>query len=383
MANIFAILTAVALAAGAFFAAKNHTAYEEAIQDRKDAKKQLDSDQEEHAELVDKRDRTIEETGDLNTETASRKEEESTLQSGNDSIQQDIDSKRKTTESNATSIEKLENDLAELGQVEDLAADIDRSPVGLVDDYPEQCFPADVGVAIAMIRHADSALGTDRSAWARRAMRRMLANFGGELPPYMADDDSGRATAPSRGCTNGFFFSLVRECDPAGIDGLYRKYVDAFWQLGGGCAGWREFPADPAVAPEAEWHLDPDSGPVIAGFGTSATGLGLGAARRHGDSERAGMLGAELIATALPLPSGRLLVPSLVADFEHAPLFPEIVMLHQLSIADPGAPAARGPVPPVVWVVLGSELLVGLLSLRVALRLLRGRRRTRDAPAPA
>jgi len=267
--------------------------------------------------------------------------------------------------------------------VEDLAADIDRSPVGLVDDYPEQCFPADVGVAIAMIRHADSALGTDRSAWARRAMRRMLANFGGELPPYMADDDSGRATAPSRGCTNGFFFSLVRECDPAGIDGLYRKYVDAFWQLGGGCAGWREFPADPAVAPEAEWHLDPDSGPVIAGFGTSATGLGLGAARRHGDSERAGMLGAELIATALPLPSGRLLVPSLVADFEHAPLFPEIVMLHQLSIADPGAPAARGPVPPVVWVVLGSELLVGLLSLRVALRLLRGRRRTRDAPAPA
>jgi len=126
MANIFAILTAVALAAGAFFAAKNHTAYEEAIQDRKDAKKQLDSDQEEHAELVDKRDRTIEETGDLNTETASRKEEESTLQSGNDSIQQDIDSKRKTTESNATSIEKLENDLAELGQVEDLAADIQK-----------------------------------------------------------------------------------------------------------------------------------------------------------------------------------------------------------------------------------------------------------------
>lgn len=134
--------------------------------------------------------------------------------------------------------------------------------------------------------------------------------------------------------------------------------------------------------PQAEWYFDPDSGPVVGGFGTSATGLGLGAARRHGDAGRAGKLGAELIATSLPLPTGRLLVPALVADFEHAPLFPEIVMLHQLSIATPGT-ASKAPVPAVVWIVLGVELLVGVLSLRVAVGLLHRRRPRPGAARPA
>jgi hypothetical protein len=259
--------------------------------------------------------------------------------------------------------------------VEDLAADIDASPTGLVEDYPHQCFPADVGVAIALIRRADAALGTDRSEWARTAMRRMLANFDGGPPPYTAEASTARPLSPSRGCTNGFFFSFARDADPATLDALYQDYLAGFWQESDGCVGWREFPRT-AVSPDAEWYFDPDSGPVVAGFGTSATGLGLGAARKHGDHARAGGLGAELIATALPLPGGRLLVPSLVADFEHAPHFPEIVMLHQLSIAGP-AGTGKAPVPLIVWIVLVAELVVGLLSLRIAIGLLRKPRRKR------
>jgi hypothetical protein len=37
-------------------------------------------------------------------------------------------------------------------QVESLSKEIDESPLGLLDDYPEQCYPTDVVAAIAAIR---------------------------------------------------------------------------------------------------------------------------------------------------------------------------------------------------------------------------------------
>lgn len=254
--------------------------------------------------------------------------------------------------------------------VESLVKDINESRAGLIDDYPSQCFPADVGVAIAMVRHADSALGGDHSAWAERSLHRMLGNSGGELPPYTARAQDGMPITQSRGCTNGFFFSFAREVSPGTIDPIYQKYAGRFWQSGFCCAGWREFPNAPKSNDAT--YFDPDSGPVIAGYGTSATGLGLGAARRHGDSERAGQLGAELITTSLPLPNGRLLLPSLVADHEHAPLFPELVLLHQLSISD-GNPQPKAGIPMIVWPVLGLEATLGILSLRIAWGLCRSR----------
>ncbi|MCX6868530.1 MAG: hypothetical protein NTV46_20445 [Verrucomicrobia bacterium] len=103
---------------------------------------------------------------------------------------------------------------------------------------------------------------------------------------------------------------------------------------------------------------------MIGGFGTGATGLGLGCARVHGDHRRAGMLGAEMIATSVPLPGDTLLVPRLVSDREHAPYFAEQVILHQLSMLpmQPPVPAPRAPLPLVVWLILAFEtMLLGLL----------------------
>lgn len=255
----------------------------------------------------------------------------------------------------------------------DLAADLDRSPAGLIDDYPEQCFPADVAVAITMIRHADSALGTDRKAWAKQALSRLLQNFGGELPPYTAIDHTGQALSPTRGCTNGFFFSFAKGIDPDLVDPLYSDYRSSFWQEGALCRGWREFPREVQIPKEDSFYMDPDSGPVITGFGTSATGLGLGGARRHGDQDRAGQLGAELIASALPFPTGHLLIPSLVGDREHAPHFPEIVLLHQLSISNK-APASPASIPPIVWLILLIELIISALFLHFSWSLIRTRK---------
>ena len=257
--------------------------------------------------------------------------------------------------------------------VDDLAADIDASPHGLIDDYPGQCFPCDVTVAIAMILRADRALGTDRSEWARGALRRMMDNFGDELPPYTADAATGLPILASRGCTNGFFFSYAREIDRELADKLYTKFVADFWQEKYGAAGWREFPKWAEVP---DYYMDPDSGPVVEGFGTGATGLGLGVARAHGDHDRAGKLGAETLVTAIPMPNGRLLVPWLVSDRVHAPYFAEITILHQLSILpeDGEGNIPRATMPPIVWVLLVFELLVFVVLCRWSWRLVFGRK---------
>lgn len=238
--------------------------------------------------------------------------------------------------------------------VDDLAADIDASPYGLVDDYPGQCFPADVVAGIAMIRRADPT----REAWAKAAFQRVMGNFGDELPPYTANVDTGRAITLSRGCTNGFFFSYAREIDPEAAEALYQKLVERFWQQNRWAGGWREFPKGMEVS---QSYFDVDSGPVLWGFGTGATGLGIGAARLHGDDARAGILGSEMIAGSIPLPDGSLLLPRLVSDMTHAPHFAETVILHQLSLSgsDTGKP---GSLTGSVWLILGAEalLLAGL-----------------------
>ena len=258
--------------------------------------------------------------------------------------------------------------------VDDLAGDIDRSPSGLIDDYPNQCFPADVGVAIAMIHRAGAVLGEDRTQWAKQALRRVHAHYDDGLPPYMAVAQSGLPTSSSRGCTNGFLLSFSRELDPEFSDQLYTQHIEHYWQQGNWCAGWREF-ADGLEPPgTGDLYMDPDSGPVVYGFGTSATGLGLGAARHHGDITRSFPLAAELVATAAPLPNGRLLIPSLVADHDHAPHFPEIVLLHQLSLTHPHPSGEAPRTPPIVWLILGTAGVLVILSARIGWGLLRPRR---------
>jgi hypothetical protein len=258
--------------------------------------------------------------------------------------------------------------------VDDLAADIDASPHGLVDDYPDQCFPCDVAVAISMILRADKALGTDRKQWARTAFHRMMDHFKGETPPYTADAQSGSPLFATRGCTNGFFFSHARGIDPVMADVLYQKYAADFWQEKYGLAGWREFPKWGEVP---AYYLDPDSGPVIDGFGTAATGLGLGAARVHNDSERAGKLGAEMLASAVPMMNGRLLLPLLVSDRIHAPYFAEITLLHQLSLlpGDAESQGRRAALPMVVWVLLAVEALLFYAIFRLGWRIFFGKRK--------
>ncbi len=259
--------------------------------------------------------------------------------------------------------------------VNDLIEDIDSSPAGLIDDYPDQCFPCDVVCCISMIESASKALGEDRGKWAKEAVARIMSHFPTGLPPYTADSSTGSPQSPSRGCTNGFFFTYISKLAPSKSPAWYQNYASEFWQENDLAAGWREFSYQSDSPSES---FDPDSGPVLGGFGTGATGLGLGCTRAYGDHRRAGILGAEMIAAAIPLPGGTLLLPRLVSDHQHAPYFAEISILHQLSIL-PGSPSAEKarvePIPHCTWYILGIEAAVLTVLLFICGHLL-GRRVT-------
>jgi hypothetical protein len=254
-------------------------------------------------------------------------------------------------------------------QAASLAALIDQSPRGLIDDYPGQCFPCDVGAALGAIQQADAILGTDHHAMLERAMRAFRDADSGELalPPYMADPSTGTARSPSRGCTNCFLASYVPRLWPKMAPSYYAALERDYWQANWFTAGFREFPRGTGRS----WYFDVDAGPVAGGLGTSASGLGIGAARAHGRFDHARALSTEMIACSWQLPNGTNLVPSWVSHREHAPYFADIVNLFNLTRTPvPGSTAISGGLPPcVVWLILLVEAFVSLVLLRLAWRL--------------
>ena len=57
------------------------------------------------------------------------------------------------------------------GQSESLSAQLDASAFGLLDDYPNECYPTDIIAAWRAIQRADMALGTDHRARIERGLR--------------------------------------------------------------------------------------------------------------------------------------------------------------------------------------------------------------------
>jgi hypothetical protein len=262
---------------------------------------------------------------------------------------------------------------------EALAAELDRSPFGLLEDYPGQCYPADVLVAWAILHRAAAVLGTDDSAYIARALRgfagRHVDTHG--LPPYACDIGTGLPVGSSRGCSNSYVLLVAAELWPEQAQDWYDRHTRFFWQWQHGVAGFREFPAD---TPEGNWYADVDSGPVIAGHGVAAPAFGLGAALVNGHPEHARPLLAELFAVSWPLPSGTLLLPRLLSNATDAPYLGEAAVLYVLTRQPvPGTPVATATErarPGLVYLALGGQLALGCILALPALRALCRRRRS-------
>lgn len=254
------------------------------------------------------------------------------------------------------------------GQVETLADEIDRSPFGLLDDYPGSCYPVDVLPAIAAIRKADAVLGTDHAEFAKRALRafedtRLDAET--RLPSYVADSKTGVGLGSARGVGLSFMLIWATGLWPETARQWYARYERFFWQEGRLSVGFREFPRE---HPIANWRLfDVDAGPLLAGYGTAASAFGIGAARANGHFEHAYPLSAEALVASWPLPDGSLLAPRFLSNLSDAPYTGESGLLFSLTRwPTMNSTVTTYHLPWAVYLALGAYVAMALGLLGVA-----------------
>jgi len=269
-------------------------------------------------------------------------------------------------------------------QVETFSKELDASKYGLMDDYPGQCYPADVMAALMCIKRADAMLGTDHLEFLSHALRGFIGERATpqQLPPYAASSDVGSPCSDARGCANSYLCQLAPELWPAQAKKWFEQYDNLFWQPNLTTVGYREFPKD---APNSEWTMDVDAGPVIAGHGVAANAFGIGAARKNGRFDRAYPLSAEMLATVGELPNGVLVIPRLLSNASDAPLLGEAGILWQLSIQpEKGfAVTTGGSIPAYVYIILSVVFLFGVFGILSAMRTFRKARQPDGLLIPA
>ena len=264
-------------------------------------------------------------------------------------------------------------------QVESLAADLDASPHGVLEDYPGETYPIDVLAAIAYIQRADSVLGTDHRAFVERARRAFVAPYDTErgFVRFRVDlngDQMPRGNQPGRGIGNSWIGAFAPDLWPEDAARWHALHTEHFWQRTWWAEGFREWAH---AGGHPEWGFEIDAGPIVGGFGTSASAFGIAAARRNGRLDQAFTLSAEMVATGWPTWGGALRLPRVVSHSQ-APLLGEAAIAYFLTLEPaPGVPVVRGGrlTPLVVFALLVYFSLFGsalLLTSRVLRALRRG-----------
>jgi len=287
-----------------------------------------------------------------------------------------------------TSYEKLMGDGKYLGvlrgQVDTLSEELDASPYGLLDDYPGECYPTDVLVAVAIIQRADEVLGTDHSAFVGRSLRAFQGDLldATGLPPYAANSKNGAILVGARGCGNSYMLTWAPGLWQDKAKEWYADYEKHFWQRRWGAVGFREFPKNTLGG---EWYFDVDAGPVVAGHGVAATAFGIGAARANGRFDHAYPMSAEAIVASWPLPDGTLLGARVLSNMADAPFIGETALLFNFTRtpAEGFAVKKGGRLPVLVYCALAFYFGIGaLLVVGTVLGLRRWRKRYSTKPIP-
>jgi hypothetical protein len=254
-----------------------------------------------------------------------------------------------------------------------LSEELDKSPHGILDDYPAECYPIDVLAAIANIQRTSALLGLDTSAFVKRSRRafegKMLDKRG--MIPYAVDSKNGRADelyqsdvpgvleGPSRGIGNSYVLIYARELWPDLAESWYSQYEKYFWQKKFGAEGFREFPKG---MPDQEFTYDVDVGPIVFGFGPAGNAYGVAGARANGRMDHSYTLASQVLAACWPLWNGDLLGARFLSH-KHAPYLGAVNLLWLFTITpQPGAARVTGgTIPPFTFILTGFLLVVGCL----------------------
>jgi hypothetical protein len=260
-----------------------------------------------------------------------------------------------------------------------LAEELGKAKLHLRDDYPGECYPADMLWAVAAIQRA-ARLDGDRHD---ELVRSLIAVFDGSLkaseglPAFQADSKSGRILQGARGCGNSGILLFASELDPAVAGRWYDAYARSFWKDTGWIAGFTEMPLRSSKA-----FMDVDSGPVLCGIGSVSSAFGIGAAKTVGRIDHAAPLTMQVVACSWPTPFGFLL-PGLMGRLAvNSWSLGEVALLFSMTrpTLAPETSSFEGHAPFIVWVVLavytGAGLFFIWFEIRSARRLIRRHRET-------
>ncbi len=163
-----------------------------------------------------------------------------------------------------------------------LARRLAAAPNALIETYPGEAYPVDVASVAASIALHARATGTDHSAmlaaWSERYQELYVDPDSGLLI-QAADASTGTAWDAPRGSGTALAVYFTAFVDAGLSADLYAGLCRSCQVAPLGYGGMREHPhGTPGGG-------DVDSGPVVFGVSTSATGFALAGARLHGDRE--------------------------------------------------------------------------------------------------
>lgn len=267
-----------------------------------------------------------------------------------------------------------------------LAEELSAAKLHLRDDYPGECYPADMLWAVAAIERAGRLDGARHDDLARG----LMASFDGPLlapeglPAFQAESRTGRIQQGARGCANSGILLFAAELDPAVAGRWYEAYEKSFWKDNGWIAGFTEMPRD-----ARDDLMDVDSGPVLCRIGSVASAFGIGAARTAGRVDQAAPLTAEVVACSWPTPFGFLLPGLMGRVAVKSWSLGEVALLFSMTRPTLAAKTVSfdGHAPLIVWILLlvyagGGVFFIGfeVRSIRQLFR--RQKRENIAAPDP-
>ncbi len=176
---------------------------------------------------------------------------------------------------------------------------LENSALLLLQTYPSEVYPVDNCAVIASIALHGRATGADHSAlvraWAERCRRDYVDPKTGLLYQCVHPKTGKPADAPrGSGTVLGLYF--LSYADPALSRELFGAMRRELFGTVFGFGGIREYPRG-----ATDGYGDIDSGPILFGYGTSATGFALAGARIHGDRQLFAKLYSTAYAAGAPL----------------------------------------------------------------------------------
>ncbi len=248
-----------------------------------------------------------------------------------------------------------------------LAAELAAAKFHLRDDYPGECYPADMLWAAAAIGRAARLENTQNNALAKS----LIASFDGPLkapeglPAFQADSRSGRILQGRRGCGNSGIIVFAAELDPAVAGRWYAEYEKNFWKDTGWVVGFTEMPRR-----SRDQFADVDSGPVLCEIGSVASAFGIGAAKTAGRIDHAAPLTMETVACSWPTPFGPL-IPGLMGRLAvKSWSLGEVALLFSMTRPTLAATTVpfTGHAPWIVWICLAVYSGAGVFFIGFEIR---------------